>query len=136
MRPLGSLSLSLAGGACQKPARASNPFQPHGSSSFWLCIFLSHHHPPLVSQPPSFPGLEGSCGVGVPGPQASPLTVPRGFISHLVHTFRTLLAPLRVRHLLPRVARQPGGQPWCEGAATVLLFLCSAEVSCAGNFTG
>lgn len=74
-----------------------------------------------VSQSPSFPGLEGSCGVGEPGSQTSPLTLPRGFISHLVHTFRTFLAALRVRHLLPWPEQRPHGQLWREGAAAVSL---------------
>lgn len=74
--------------SCQKPAKAPDPFQPHGPSPFWPSILLSHHHPP--SFPASqFPrtGRQPWCwGTRTPSlTSRSPQEIPLPLGSHLLH---------------------------------------------------
>lgn len=86
MRPLGNLTLILAGEACQKPDGTSDLFQPRGSSLFWLHVLLSLCAPQLPSFPASWdwkaavvsPSLTSRSPQGIHLPLGSLLLHPPG----------------------------------------------------------
>lgn len=108
MRPLGNLSLLLAGEACQKADGTSDLFQPCGSS-----LTILPAHPPFPPCPPSFPeSCDWKAAVASPSlTSRSPQGIHLPLGSLLLHppgTPPSLTSSLLVGTAAPRTAPAPG----------------------------